>query len=136
MIAYYDDIQHLSPDQLSDFFVGWKQPLTESQHFDLLKGSTHFVVALDDETGKVIGYITALSDGIQSSCIPLLEVLPAYQNQGIGTALLGEMLRKLDAINNVDLMCDDDLQPFYERFGMLKSSGMVLRKHLDTTRVI
>jgi len=22
MIAYYDDIQHLSPDQLSGFFVG------------------------------------------------------------------------------------------------------------------
>jgi hypothetical protein len=31
-------------------------------------------------------------------------------------------------INAIDLMCDDSMQEFYERFGMKKLSGMGLRK--------
>ena len=30
----------------------------------------------------------------------------------------------------VDLMCDADMQSYYERFGMLKSHGMVIRKDI------
>ena len=40
------------------------------------------------------------------------------------------MLEKLDAITNVDLTCDPDLQPFYERFAMLRSTDVLLRKYL------
>ena len=129
MIRYSDDIRDISSRQLVGFFVGWKKPLTREQHFALLSGSTHFVVAIDDEIGKVIGFVTALSDGVNSSFIPLLEVLPAYQGRGIGTGLMCRVLQKLDAITNVDLTCDVEMQSFYEGFGMLKSSGMVLRKY-------
>ena len=90
----------------------------------------HFVAAIDDETNKTVGFIIAISDGVFSSFIPLLEVLPAYQKQGIGTALILKILQKLDNITNVDLICDSHMQPFYERFNMLKSSGMILRKRL------
>ena len=131
MIIYCDDILKVSPEQLIGFFVGWKKPLTSEQHFALLSGSTHFIVAIDSETDKVVGFVTALSDGINSSFIPLLEVLPTYEKQGIGTALIHKILQKLDAISNVDLTCDTGMQSFYERFSMLKSSGMVLRKYLN-----
>ena len=80
---------------------------------------------------RAVGYITALSDGVNSSFIPLLEVLPPYQRRGIGSELMGRMLAKLEGITNVDLTCDSDVQPFYERFGMLRSHGMVLRKYLE-----
>jgi len=130
MILYCDDIRTLSPDQLVGFFVGWKKPLTSEQHLALLSGSTHFIAAVDNETDKAVGFVTALSDGVNSSFIPLLEVLPAYQKQGIGTALFLKILQKLDNITNVDLTCDIAMQTFYERFSMLKSAGMVLRKHL------
>ena len=130
MIIYCDDIRNISPDQLVGFFVRWKKPLTSKQHFQLLNGSTHFIVAIDNETDQAVGFITALSDGVNSSFIPLLEVLPDYQKQGIGTALMFKILQKLDHISNVDLTCDTAMQSFYERFGMLKSNGMILRKYL------
>jgi len=130
MIIYCDDILTISPKQLTGFFVDWKKPLTKEQHFALLSGSTHFVVAVDNQTNKVVGFVTALSDGINSSFIPLLEVLPVYQKRGIGTELMCKILQKLDDITNVDLTCDIAVQSFYERFNMLKSSGMVLRKYL------
>jgi len=87
-----------------------------------------FIVALDGN--KAVGFITALSDGVASGFIPLLEVLPEYQKQGIGSELVKRMLVKLKGIMNIDLTCDAVIQPYYERFGMLRSSGMILRKYL------
>ena len=45
-------------------------------------------------------------------------MLPAYQGQGIGQALMTRMLDRLGHLPNVDLLCDPDVVPFYERFGM------------------
>lgn len=130
MIIYCDEKSNISSTQLGGFFVGWKKPLTARQHYKLLCGSTHFIVAIDSQTNKAVGFVTALSDGITSSFIPLLEVLPDYQGKGIGTKLVHEILLKLDKISNVDLMCDKKLQPFYKRFKMLEADGMILRKFL------
>jgi ribosomal protein S18 acetylase RimI-like enzyme len=103
--------------------------------YKLLLESTYFIVAIDDETNKVVGFATALSDGVNSSFIPLIEVLPEYQGKGIGTKMMEEILLRLDNIPNVDLTCDIELQPFYERFKMLKSNGMVLRKYVTRSYV-
>jgi len=130
MIKYYDDLQHISNSQLNGFFVGWKKPLSVEQHYKLLSGSTHFIVAVDDETDKAVGFVTAISDRVTSSFIPMLEVLPEYQRKGIGSKLMEEILLRLDGITNVDLTCDSEMQSFYKRFNMFKSTGMVLRKFL------
>ena len=132
MVKYYDNNYDVTEKQLEGFFVGWRSPLTVEQHRKLLYGSTHFVVAVDCETNQVVGFVTALSDGVISSFIPLIEVLPNYQRKGIGTRLIEEMLTRLNDITNVDLTCDIELQPFYERFKMLKSNGMILRKYLNS----
>ena len=128
-IKYIDDIKQVTSDQLQGFFIGWKLPLTPERHHKLLQGSTHFIVAVAGE--KAVGFITALSDGVNSSFIPLLEVLPEFQKQGVGSELMRRMLVKLEGVANVDLTCDPDIQPFYERFKMLRSSGIVLRKYLQ-----
>jgi len=125
-IDYIDDISKIKSGQLRGFFVGWRSPLTQERHFELLRGSSFFIVAIDCD--DVIGFITALSDGVNSSFIPLLEVLPEYQKRGIGSELLRRMLLKLDSIANIDLTCDLEMQPFYERFNMIKSNCMVIRK--------
>jgi ribosomal protein S18 acetylase RimI-like enzyme len=124
---YIDDISQITSEQLHGFFVGWKSPLTPERHYELLRGSAHFIVALDGK--KAVGFITALSDGVNSGFIPLLEVLPEYQSRGIGSELLRRVLVKLDNIANIDLTCDPDIQAFYERFNMTRSTGMILRKY-------
>ena len=59
----------------------------------------------------------------------MLEVLPEYKHRGIGTQLLNILFEELKNIQNIDLTCDKELQPFYEKFGMVKSCGMALRKY-------
>ena len=92
----------------------------------LLQKSTHCIVALN-ENGDVIGFITAITDGVLSSYIPFLEVLPDYQGKGIGSELTKRMLATLESSYMIDLLCDQELQSFYEKFGMKKATGMMLR---------
>lgn len=128
MIEYTDSLAGIEPHHLHGFFVGWWEPPTPGKHLRLLHGSDHVVLAIDAEAGRVVGFVTALTDGVQSAFIPLLEVLPEYQRRGIGQELMSLMLDRLDAIPNVDLMCDPDVVPFYERFGMTPVTGMVRRE--------
>jgi precorrin-8X/cobalt-precorrin-8 methylmutase len=66
----------------------------------------------------VIGFVTAVSDGVVSAYVPLLEVLPSYRRRGIGTELIRRLLARLDGLYMVDLACDEELVPFYERLGL------------------
>ncbi len=129
MIVYAETAETLTARQLSGFFVGWPHPPTPETHLRLLEGSDEVVIAQDDATGQVVGFITAITDGVLSAYIPLLEVLPAYQGQGIGSGLVRRMLAKLAELYMVDLLCDPNMQPFYERFGMRPATGMLRRNY-------
>jgi GNAT superfamily N-acetyltransferase len=129
-IAYADDPGGVEARQLRGFFVGWPRPLSPEAHRRLLAGSDLVVLAIDTDAERVVGFVPALTDGVLTGFIPLLEVLPAYQGQGIGRALMTRMLDRLGDLPNVDLMCDPDVMPFYERFGMRPASGMVIRRRI------
>jgi ribosomal protein S18 acetylase RimI-like enzyme len=126
-IRYSTSPADITPQMLHGFFEGWRHPLTPDQHLRLLQQSTHCILAIDQDTGQVVGFINALTDGILSAFIPLLEVLPAYRHQGIGTQLLQRLLATLAHYPNIDLTCDPDLQPFYQRHGFIPSTAMIRR---------
>lgn len=127
-VSYTESVEDLIPEQLQGFFVGWPNKPSSKTHLELLRKSNHRVLALN-ERGEVVGYITAITDGVLSAYIPFLEVLPEYQGKGIGQELAKRMLEKLKSLYMIDLSCDLDVQPFYERLGMEKSVGMRLRNY-------
>ena len=128
MIEYRDSLAGIAPGQLRGFFVGWQHPFPPETHLRMLAGSDLAQLAVDTTTGQVVGFVAALTDGVQGAFITLLEVRPAWQGQGIGQALMEQMLERLRHIQTIELMCDTDLVPFYERFGMKLTTGMVLRR--------
>ncbi|MDH5159605.1 GNAT family N-acetyltransferase [Heyndrickxia oleronia] len=128
-MIYKNSLDEVSSDMLDDFFVDWLNPPNPQTHLKLLKNSSKVVIAIDNNTNQVVGFITAISDGVLSAYIPLLEVLPEYKNKGIGKELVKRILKELDDIYMVDLCCDDDLVPYYEKFGMRKSNGMIVRNY-------
>ena len=131
MIEYRTSLGGLEPSAFKGFFAGWENPLSPEKHYELLSNSSFVVLALDRKSNKVVGFVNALSDRVHFAFIPMLEVLPEYQHKGIGSELMKRMLAQLDPFDCIDLTCDPQMQSFYERFGMLKSSGMVIRKYLD-----
>jgi hypothetical protein len=56
-------------------------------------------------------------------------VLPAYLGRGVGKELIRRLLSRLKHLYMVDLLCDADLQPFYEQQGMRLAVGMMLRRY-------
>ncbi len=128
-MRYVDSPESIASHQLQGFFVGWPNPPAPEKHRELLEKSDVCLLAIDETTTMVVGFITAITDHVLSAYIPLLEVLPSYQEQGIGTELVRRMLEKLNSIYMVDLLCDPDLQPFYARAGMQPASGMLLRNY-------
>ena len=128
-IVYTDSLDGITLERLTGFFIGWPNPPSPETHLRILQGSAAFVLAIDETSGQVVGYINAISDGFHSAFIPNLEVLPTYQGQGIGSELVRRMLKRLENHYAIDLMCDADLQPFYERLGLRRSTGMVKRNY-------
>ncbi|HAU32867.1 GNAT family N-acetyltransferase [Lysinibacillus fusiformis] len=114
---------------LKGFFVDWPNPPSPQTHLKLLENSSKVVMALDEQSNQIVGFITAISDGVLSAYIPFLEVLPPYKSKGIGKELINRMLIELQYIYMIDLCCDDDLVPLYEKFGMMKSNGMLIRNY-------
>ncbi len=130
MIIYQVYKREMDNVSISDgFFHGWPNPPSKEKYRQILENSYVAIVAIDDSNNEIIGFINAIGDGILSAYIPLLEVLPDYQRQGIGKNLVRKMLGKLSEIYMVDLSCDEELQPFYEKLGMMRSQGMMLRNY-------
>jgi len=119
MIEYRDSLDGITADNLKGFFVGWPNPPSPETHLKILGNSAYAVIAIDDETGDVIGFVNAVSDKVLTAYIPLLEVLPEYQGRGIGGELMRRMMQKLDGLYMIDLACNKELIRFYERFGLI-----------------
>jgi len=129
MITYRYTCEGLSPRQLEGFFVGWPDKPSPETHLRLLENSDEIVLAVDEEKGAVVGFITAITDRVLSAYIPFLEVLPAYQGRGIGSELVRRLLACLEGLYMVDLLCDEPLIAFYQRFGLHKATGAMIRNY-------
>jgi len=132
MIKYTNNLENLDENMLSGFFVGWLNPPSSSAHMRILKGSYCVWLAIDTEINKVVGFINAISDGVLSAYIPLLEVLPEYKKSGIGKTLFSHMLDSLKGFYMIDVVHDKELQGYYAQFGMFKHTASCLRNHKST----
>jgi ribosomal protein S18 acetylase RimI-like enzyme len=127
MISYTDTPEGLTPELLRGFFEGWPDPPAPETFLQILYNSSHVVLAVEGESGRVVGFVTAISDGVLCAYIPLLEVLPEYRWRGVGSELVRRVLARLEEMYMVDLICDPELRPFYRRLGMRAAAGMVVR---------
>ena len=81
VIEFVESLMEIENLSFDGFFANWpRKPKTDLK--EILKNSIHFVVAKQD--GRAVGFIYCLSDNMISAYIPLLEVLPEFQGQGIG----------------------------------------------------
>lgn len=117
----------VTPAQLGGFFEGWPNPPTPHTLHRLLAGAPYLALAVEDS--EVTGFVYAVSDGVLCAYIPLLEVRAAWRGRGVASALMSSLLAQLDGLYMVDTACDEDLVPFYERFGLRRGAAMVRRDY-------
>ena len=126
-IKYTTSIVGVTHEDLSGFFVGWPNPPSVETLREILMGSDHFVIAMDGQ--RVVGFATAVSDGVLTGFIPLLEVIAEYHGKGIGKELVRLIVSELGELYAIDLICDDELKPFYGDLGFVPMTAMVRRNY-------
>lgn len=127
-LSYRITADGLTEDQLNgDFFDGWLDPPPPETLLRILQSSDHVVVAIRND--QVIGFVTAISDGVLSAFITLLEVVPEEQDKGIGHSLINQILDEIGQIYMVDLVCDANLSRFYAELGFATTTGMSRRDY-------
>jgi ribosomal protein S18 acetylase RimI-like enzyme len=128
-IVYTSDVTSIAAEQLTGFFVGWPNPPSSETLLRLLQASALKVLAINQPKNQVVGYITALTDGVLFGYISSLEVLPIHQKRGIGQHLVQRILEDMSDLYAIDLVCDPEVQLFYERFGLKHCSAMIARRY-------
>ena len=85
--------------------VGWTNYTHQPEMLEqALSHSLAIYVALDDNT--VVGLIRLVGDGFSSVLVQDLIVLPIYQRQGIGSALMKQALEAYKDAYQVQLVTD------------------------------
>lgn len=108
--------------------VGWTN---YTDRPEMLKGayahSLKILAAYEDE--KLIGIIRAVGDGHSILYIQDILILPQYQRQGIGTALLERMLELYPDVYQKVLMTDatEKTIEFYKSIGFLMDTEIGCR---------
>ena len=127
-LTYQTTARGLTEDQLDgEFFEGWLDPPAPATLLQILQSSDHVVVAV--RGAKVTGFVTAISDGILSAFITLLEVVPEDQDKGIGHSLINQLMDDIGDLYMVDLVCDANLSRFYAELGFATTTGMSRRNY-------
>ena len=125
VISYQTGIAGVEIRHLDGFFDRWTAAPDAAGLLRVLRGSALAVLARDGD--DVVGFVNALSDGELAVYLPLLEVRPTYRGRGIGSELVQRVLSHYADAYMIDVVCDSDVAPFYERLGLIRLTGLAHR---------
>lgn len=111
--------------------VGWTNYTNQPQMLEqALSHSLAIYLALDGDA--VVGLIRLVGDGFSSVFVQDLIVLPSYQRQGIGSALMKEALEDYKEVYQVQLATEQT----EKNVGFYRSMGFETLSTYDCTGMI
>ncbi|MGD9142037.1 MAG: GNAT family N-acetyltransferase [bacterium] len=111
--------------ELGPFFKGWKSPPSAGTRARLLAGSDLVVTARDE--GRLIGFVTAITDGAMHALVSLVEVLEEYRGGGVGSRMMELVVLHFHGLYDIILITDPDKEAFYRKSGFSPIYGMHVR---------
>lgn len=79
--------------------------------------------------GSLVGVGRALADGVDCSYIADVAVHPNLQGQGVGTAIVQELVRLSQGHRKILLYASPGTEPFYDRLGFLPMRTAMAKFH-------
>ena len=112
--------KNIDADKLMNLYqnVGWS---AYTEDLDLLKEAIQksLDVVTAWKNGELVGLIRTIGDGLTILYIQDILVLKDYQNRGIGSRLLQEILEQYASVRQKVLLTEEaeDVRAFYEKNG-------------------
>ena len=117
----------VEPQEIEDLRaeVGWDR--SRETYGEILKRHFAYYTARDAD-GRLIGYVSVLSDGVSDAFLLDLMVHPNYQRMGIGKRLVQSATRdvKAEGIQCVQVTFNPELEDFYAKCGFHIFKGGII----------
>ena len=123
----------VAPEEIEDLrvAVGWDR--CEGTYAQILKRHyTYYIVRAED--GRLIGYMSILSDGISDAFLLDLMIHPDFQGKQIGRQLVRRGIKDMQdaGIRCVQVTFTENLRDFYARCGFhIFGGGIIDFKTMD-----
>ena len=121
------EYQTYNEQEIIDLYqsVGWTNYTSCSEMLEeAYKNSLCILGAFEKE--KLVGVVRVVGDGISIVFVQDILVLPEYQRQGVGSALMRAVLEKYASVYQVELLTDstEKSKAFYSSVGLVPVSEL------------
>jgi len=112
-------------------FLHWQFELQQREYESRFPASRHDVIVVD---GTAAGRMWVGADKAQVRLLDI-AILPGYQNRGVGTALIKQLIDEVRTSNkrlrHMVFVYNDDAHRFYERLGFVVIEDLGGYKHME-----
>ena len=121
------EYQTYNEQEIIDLYqsVGWTNYTSCPEMLEeAYKNSLCILGAFEKE--KLVGVVRVVGDGISIVFVQDILVLPEYQRQGVGSALMRAILKKYASVYQVELLTDstEKSKAFYSSIGLVPVSEL------------
>ncbi|EGP5491399.1 GNAT family N-acetyltransferase [Enterococcus faecium] len=133
------NVDSLMIDEISELYksVGWTHYTKDTARLEKEFEQSESLIKRNGE-GKIIGVVRWITDCATIAFIQDILIHPRYQRQGIGKALLNEVLEKITSYGpvQIELLTDDTekTKKFYESVGFVQVKEMDAVSYIKDTR--
>ncbi|EMW6190809.1 TPA: GNAT family N-acetyltransferase [Enterococcus faecium] len=133
------NVDSLMIDEISELYksVGWTHYTKDTARLEKAFEQSESLIKRNGE-GKIIGVVRWITDCATIAFIQDILIHPRYQRQGIGKALLNEVLEKITSYGpvQIELLTDDTekTKKFYESVGFVPVKEMDAVSYIKDTR--
>ncbi len=126
MTVSFSSDRAIAPSDLKRLLkqTDWGANRSEAALQIMLRGTARQVGAWQGE--QLVGYARALTDGCFRAFIEDVVVDESLRGQGIGRALIENLLNSLQDIEEIRLACSDENVAFYEKLGFKRPKDNTL----------
>lgn len=133
------NVDSLMIDEISELYksVGWTHYTKDTARLEKAFEQSESLIKRNGD-GKIIGVVRWITDCATIAFIQDILIHPRYQRQGIGKALLNEVLEKITSYGpvQIELLTDDTekTKKFYESVGFVQVKEMDAVSYIKDTR--
>ena len=128
----YVSLSRIPPERVDDVMAlyrsaWWSADRSPEDVRRLLAGPHPVFAVAERESGRLVAFARALTDGVYKAMVFDVIVHPDHQGAGLGQRIMEDLLAHPDIARarHVELYCLPEIEPFYARWGFTGEIGGV-----------
>lgn len=118
-LEWSDTLEQVDWDELSALFKVAPLGDKPAASLQIVFSNSRYRCFVRDQ-GRLVGVGRALADGVDTSYICDIAVLPEYQGTGLGKQIVGTLVERSRDHKKILLYAVPGKEPFYRKFGFLR----------------